>query len=900
MPSSTLYRALLRCYPAAFREEYGAEMLRAFSDQLRHATPSVAASLWLSALTDALLLAPREHLRVLRQDLRYALRSFLSNPGFTLVAVASLALGIGANAAIFSLINSVLLRPLPVPAPHQFVILSNPGNAGGLIGAQLNESRSLLTWTEFEQLRDHATVFSGLFASQSELSRLDARIGHTAPERIEARLVSAEYFRVLGVPMHLGRGFAPAENTIGSAPYVVLSHAFWQRRFAGRTDVLGSSLTLPGGVFTVIGVTPAGFFGETVGRRPDAWFPLSMQAAVLPGRDWLHEPPGSLEKAMWLHVFGRLRPGVSLEQAQAASNVVFRQGLAAFYGTAAGSTNQLRAQYMNQFLHLSPAATGASPLRRRFTQPLLMLQVAAVLVLLIACANLSNLLLARATARRREISVRLALGASRAQLVRQHLTETLCLSLLSGLAGLALASLIRAGLLRFVSATFELPAAVDLRVFAFVFGLTLFAGLLIGLFPTLRSTGSSALAALGEQGRGLVGSGAWLRAGRFIVVGQLALSVPLLVASGLLLRSLSNLRQADLGYPRQRLLLVSASASPAYSDSFRLELFADLHRRVQSTPGVLRASYSAHGLFLGGDSWDRVEVEGHSSPADRDRNAAYEHVGPEYFSTLGVPILTGRPISAQDQSSANRVCVINQAFARHYFAGRNPIGLHLTRVFGSRRDTFEIVGLAADFYGDALREKVAPRFFLPFARGVFASDSVAFEIRTAADPAAAIAALRRTLLDRDPTLRIDVARPLTSLLDEQLDQDLLLARLSLVFGAVALLLAALGLYGVLSYAVSLRTNEIGIRKALGAQYASVVGSILGETGRLLLVGLAAGAAAAFFATRLLENRLYGLAPSDPLTFTTSLCLLAAVALVAAWIPAHRAASINPIEALRQE
>src|SRR5262245_12640755 len=548
MTAADVYRALLWCYPSQFRHEYGGEMVGAFSEQMRdarHTSGRLAqAGVWMTTLADILPTALREHTHVIRQDLRYALRILIGNPGFTVVAVLSLALGIGANTAIFSLLNSVLFSRLPVKDPQALVILTDPATQGVAIGADVGEGgRSLVTYTEFRQLQEQTETFTSLMASQSSLSRTNARVDGGEPEDLAVRLVSASYFPTLGVTPVLGRTFdATREPAEASMPFAVLSYEFWQRRFAGRPDVLDKTLTFRGGIVSVIGVMPPGFFGETIGERPDAWVPLVMQSAVMPGRAWLLDQPGSFEKVMFLHAFGRLRPGVSLERAQANVNVVFQQGLAGYYGTLANEAHRKR--FLNQHLVLRPAATGASSLRDDFAQPLQVLLGAAALVLLIACSNLGNLLLARTTARNREMAVRLALGASRGRLTRQLLTESLCLAMLGGVSGLATGFVLRAGLLRLVSDNaIAMPAALDLRVLAFVLGLTLVCGLFLGLLPAMRVTNAEAITGLREQGRGIAGSVAWLRIGKAVVIGQLALSLPLLVGAGLPVRALVNLQR---------------------------------------------------------------------------------------------------------------------------------------------------------------------------------------------------------------------------------------------------------------------------------------------------------------------------------------------------------------------
>jgi predicted permease len=895
-----LYRALLRCYPAPFRQEYGSEMLAAFAAQVREAQQQggwwAAAFVQLQTILDLLLTAPKEHYHVTRLDLRYALRTLVSQPGFTTVAVLSLALGIGANTAIFSLLSSVLLSTLPVRDPQSLIMLTNPESSGFGSGSQGGE-RTLLTYTEFEQLRDRTEIFSSLMACESQLDRVQAGIDSRQPEELRSRMVSNEYFETLGVPALVGHTLQPTDEL--RSPYAVMSYEFWQRRFNGSVEALGRKITIHQGLFTVIGVMPASFFGETVGEQPDLWLPLGMQPTILPGRDYLHEKPQDPSKDMWLHVFGRLKPGITLPQAQAAANLVFKQELQSFYASRLPA--EKAKNYLNQQLTLRPAATGASELRTQVAGPLKLLLAASALVLLIACANLGNLLLARLTARTREFAVRSALGASRPQLVRQVATESLVLAGGGGLASLFAAWAIRTGLLHWFPETVRLPTGLDVHVLAFAFCLTLLAGVTIGLIPVLRTLGADMIAGLREQGRGLTGSSAWLRASRALVAGQLALSLPLLVGAGLLLRTFYNLQQVNIGFEKEHILTFEVDAlSAGYAGAQQFRLFSDLLSQLRSVPGVRAATFSNNGFFTGNDSRDNIDVEGYIPKGKEDRRSRYEHVGPSFFSTLGIPLRLGREISDRDRMSGDKVCVINEAFAGTFFAGRNPLGLHVTQKFGNDRNTFDIIGVVADSRQNKLRGEVEPRFYVPAAQPIFPLDSVVYEVRTRGDPLTVMAAVRKSIRSVNSELMMTDVRPLMALIDQRITQDRLLGRLSTVFGIVGLLLAAIGLYGVLSYAVGRRTGEIGIRKALGAPEQVVILMILRETGWLLAIGFGAGLALTVAAVRLISNRLYGLAPTDPAALVSAIVLLAIVALLAAGVPAYRASRIDPLVALRHE
>jgi predicted permease len=903
MRSDAVYRALLWCYPAQFRHEYGREMTRAFTSQLQDAhaqSRRAVAAVWAGALVDLAPTAIREHAHVMQQDLRHAIRILAATPGFTAVAVLSLALGIGANTAIFSLLDSVLFKTLPVRNPHELVMLTDPESSGTSIGLEGGD-RSLLTYPEFRALQSASTgSFAALLASDSSLKEVQARVAGGDPEPLNLRMVSASYFSALGVATVLGHSFdGTSEPAAGTAPVAVISYDFWRKRFGGDPEVLGKTIALRSGVLSIAGVAPEWFFGETVGERPDAWVPLAMQPAVLPGRDWLHDKPGSVEKVMWLHVFGRLRPGVLRDTAQANANVVFQQALATYYGTLADPN--MRKRFLNQRLVVRDASTGASWIRGNFAEPLVVLLTAAGLVLLIACSNLGNLLLARATARSREMSVRLALGASRGRVVRQLLTESLCLAAAGGAAGLAAAVLMRAALVRLVSDPIDLPPTLDLRTPGFVLVLSLVTGLLLGLLPALRTTRADPLTGLRDQGRGVAGSAAWLRVGRLVVVAQLALSLPLLVGAGLLARTLVNLQHVDLGYSRDDVVTVRVDAESAGYDVPRNTVaFERLLAGIRALPSVRVATYSNNGLFGGGDNGDQIVVEGYTPKGDGDRGSRYDAVGPGYFSTLEVPILLGREITDADRTEGRQVCVINQTFAKEYFAGRNPIGMHVTQQYGDDKHTYEIVGVVADSRQNRLRAPIEHRFYTPATQPAATINAVSFIVRPRGAPASAMADVRRVVQQLEPGMPIVAARGLSEAIDRRIGQDPLLATLSIAFGVVAALLVAIGLYGVLSYGVARRTNEIGIRKALGARPATLMAMIMRETGWLLVGGLVAGAAVSAASLRLIQSRLYGLSAADPATIATAVAGLAAVAALATWLPAHRASRVDALTALRCE
>jgi predicted permease len=837
------------------------------------------------------------------KDLRYASRQFVRNPVFTAVAALSLAIGIGANTAIFSIMNVVLLKSLPVRNAQEMVILTNP-NASGVSNGLDSGERALMSYVEFTQLRDHTTTFAGMCAAQSALDRWNVRIQGGPQEDARGKLVSEEYFSVLGVEPAIGRFFSAddAKGT-GQDPYAVISYDYWQRRFGGNVSVLGAPIRILSTTLTVVGVAAPGFHGETAGEKPDFWMPMRMQNAVMPGRDWLHEDLSkSMDKVMWLHTLGRLKPRVKMAKAQTEMDVLFRGIIE--NGYPATLSPETRKAVLDQHLKLHDARTGAFGGRDEFAQQLLVLLGASAVVLLIACINVANLLLARATARTKEVGVRLSIGASRARLIRQFLTESLLLSAIGGVAGLLLAwgaSRLLVLLLAGSRDELALTPGLDLRVLGFTAGVTLLTGIVFGLVPAVRGTRVNLNDSLRDSGR-VTASGSKLNLAKGLVILQVASSLLLVAGAGLFLRTLWNLQSVDLGYPKEKLLMVTVDGLTAgYKDARLTGLWRDLTDRIRAVPGVRGVTYSIDGLFSGSESGDQVDVEGFTPTKDKEKGSRFDMVGPQYFSTLGVPMILGREFGPQDTATSPHVCVINESFAKLFFAGRVPIGYHVTQQFGDQKNPMEVVGVARNARDHRLRDDVQPRFYVPGDQGMEGPNQWAiFEIRTAGDPDQMLGAVRKTILSVNEDLPIDSARPLVESLDRTNAQPRMVARLVSIFGIIAVLLAATGLYGVLSYGVARRTNEIGIRMALGAGRGSVIGMILRETGVMIVIGVVLGVAATFGTTRLIAARLYGLSAMDPVTIVASVCVLGAVAVIAGYIPAARAARVNPVTALRHE
>ena len=839
------------------------------------------------------------------KDLRYALRQFARNPVFTVVAVASLAAGIGANTAIFSVMNAALLKSLPVRDPQELVILTNPNAYGRSTGMNSGE-RDLMTYAEFAQLRDHATTFAGMYAAESQLDRWDVRIAGATQETVHGRLVSEEYFSVLGVEPAIGRIFTRDDaKGPGQDPYAVISYDYWQQRFGGRTSVLGTPIQAYGITLTVIGVAEPNFRGESVGEKPDLWIPMLMQPQMMPGRDYLHEDLSQrLEKVMWLHVFGRLKPGVTMAKAQTEMDVLFKGIIETGYPTTLKP--ETRKEALDQHLKLHDARTGALGGRVDFAQQLMVLLGASIVVLLIACINVANLLLARATARYKEVGVRLSIGASRARLVRQFLTESVMLSLLGGVTGLFLAwgsARVLVVLLTSSRNESHLSATLDLRVLAFTLGVTFLTGIIFGLVPALRGTRVNVNDSLRDTGRGVTGgAGGRQSLAKGLVVAQVALSLLMVVGAGLFLRTLWNLQAVGLGYPKEKILVVSVEGLTAgYKDARLSDLWRGLTDRLRVLPGVRGATYSTNGLFSGSESGDEVEVEGFTATKDNEKGSRFDRVGPEYFSTVGIPMLRGREPGLQDSAGAPHICVVNEAFVKRFFPKLDPIGRHVTERFGDQKNVMEVVGVSRDVRDHNLRGEVPPRFYVSANQNMDGPNTWAyFEIRTAGAPEQMFAAIRKTILSVNENLPVGTPQVLTDSLNRVTAQPRMIARLCAIFGAMALLLAATGLYGVLSYGVARRTNEIGIRMALGAGKSSVVGMILRETGVMIAIGVLLGLVFTFAGTRLVASKLFGLSALDPLTLSAAILILSLVALVAGYIPAARASRVNPTTALRHE
>jgi predicted permease len=824
------------------------------------------------------------------QDLQYALRMLRKSPAFTTVAVMTLALGIGANTAIFSLINAVMLKMLPVRAPGELVVVGDPQDVHH---RSMGDPRvDLFSYPLYRELSAHNEVFSGMLAS-GEAHRL--RI--TAPDSpgeiaggVTGVLVSGNYFSVLGVNALYGRVLTPEDDTApGAHPLAVVSYSFWRDKLGENYGAIGRLIHINNSPFTIIGVTPPGFFGDTVGDQQDLWIPVTMQEQIITGRKWMDN-----YEASWLHCIARLKAGASVEQARANLNLVLQQLVNGPLGAKLNKEDRENLQQAK--IQVAAGEGGFSQLRGDFREPLLLLMTIVGLVLVIACVNVANLLLARAAARQKEIAVRIAIGAAPSRVIRQLLTESIFLAFTGGALGLLIAHWGTAALLR-LSKTSELQASPDLRVFLFTAAICLVTGILFGLIPALRSRRVSVALTLksGAQSGGDAHTRwSW---GKSLVTAQVALSLLVLFVAGLLVRSLQNIRNVDLGYNREHILLVSTDPVSAGYDRQRITQFGmEMTTQFSSVPGVRTATYSKNGLFSGSESSTTLKVEGYIAKGDADPEAAYDEVGPNYFSAIGIPLLLGRDIGPQDTESSPRVAVINETMARVYLGKTNPIGKKL----GFNQQPVEIVGVARDVRDHELKGEVLPLFYVPATQISGSSAGLNFEIRTAGSPSAVIGSVSKQLKSFDANVPVSSIRTVNELTERTIGQEILIARLSSFFAGLALLLASIGLYGILSYSVAGRTREIGVRMALGARRSSVLGMILQEAGKLVLLGIIIGIPAALLSSQLFSSMLFGLSRTDPGSMAVVIGILVGIALVASFIPARRATKVDPMVALRYE
>lgn len=828
----------------------------------------------------------------LQKDLRYGFRTIVKNPGLTIIIVLSLALGIGANTAIFTVIDAVMLRSLPVRAADELYSVGDSSRPNAVrVGAPM---LNIFSYPLYENLRDQNRVFSGLLAT-GRTGSLEINIGNGAPEEVQGRLVSGNYFEVLGIFPVIGRAISPEDDRrAGANPVAVISFDYWQGRFGGDPAVVGQRIRLNGVPFTIIGVGPLNFQGEVVGIPADIWVPLTIQPILNPA-----DPRLNSYDANWLLCIGRRLPGVSIEQARQNITMLAQQTIVDNYGSKlpADELSEIR----SQTVEVRAGSSGFSAMRKQMAQPLFTLMVVVGVLLLIACANVANLQLARSIARRREFAIRLAVGATRLRLIRQLLVESALLAALGGALGFLLAwwgarILLLVGFSGAKNPT-PLDVTPNLTVLIFTAAVSLTTAILFGLIPAVTSSRLELHTALKESSRNVQGRGG--RIAKSLVVGQLALSLVLLVSSGLFIRNLTNLQSLDVGYSRANLILLKTQLSegkPA-SVSEQAAVTDALLQRLGSMPGVIGVTVSENGLFSGTDSTtDELKVEGFTPVRKEDSSAAFDQVGFHFFRVIGAPILSGRDFDEQDRRGSLPVAIINSTMARSFFPNGDPLG----KVIINGNDRYTIVGVAKDMKENSLKRKSERRFYIPLSQSEDQISNLNFEIRTLTDASPLIPSVRRELQQFNPNMRILSLEPVKALIDRSISDDRITAQLSGFFGVLALLLVANGVYGLMSYAMSRRTSEIGLRMALGADRLSIVGLVLRETMVLAIAGFLIGLPAAFIAGRLISTALVGIPATDLLTWATAIIVMLAVTLIAALVPAKRAASIDSAVALRKE
>ncbi len=860
----------------------------------------------------------------LLQDLRHGVRQLLKSPGFTPVAVLSLALGIGANTALFSLADAVLLKMLPVRKPEELALFkwangergitfSHSGTIMGEPGTGLSVGTSFSV-PAFQQLRAHTQTLSDLFAFATR-GDLNVSVDGQA-EMASGQLVSGNFHTGLGVRPALGRTLNNDDDQASATPVAVISDRYWRRRFGLDSAVVGKTININGVPFTIVGVTPPQFYsGMEIGDAPDLALPLALAPRLDPISQ--SQSGGRSQSEMtqawywWVQMMGRMKPGVNLEQARAELEGVFQQSAQAGWEAMPRRPPNAGSRELPR-LRVLPGGQGEIYLRQSYEQPLRVMLIVVGLTLLVACANIANLLLARAVTRRQEMAVRLALGAGRLRLIRQLLTESLLLAFFGSALGWLLAWLSKDLLLMWSpgrGSQLDAELHMDWRVFSFTAAVAVFTALLFGLAPAMRATRVDLNSALKENTRGALGSLSVL--GKSLVIAQVAVSLVLLVGAGLFIRTLHNLRNVTLGFNVENLLLFRIDPrAKGYSNEQMVPLYQQVCDRIEAVPGVRSATISEFAALSGSGRNGPAYAEGRAPLPQAENNVFQQRVRWNYLQTMGIPLLAGRSLNAQDDQRAPRVAVINQTMARRFFGDENPLGKRFG--FGSVENSgqIEIVGVARDSRGLRPRRGVPPVDYLPFPQHSLGMTT--FTVRTVGDPAQMTGTIRAAVNAVDKDLPLFAIKTQTEQMDQSLAQERFFPKLTGFFGLLALLLASIGLYGVMSYSVAQRTHEIGIRMALGATERDILRRVIGQGMLLAAIGIAIGSAVAFALTRLISSNatyeltrfisgfLYGVRATDPLTFVVVALLLLFVALLACYLPARRATKVDPMVALRYE
>jgi len=829
-------------------------------------------------------------------NIKLAFRTLFKTPFVTAVAVLSLALGIGANAAIFSLFNQMLLRPLPVPDPDRLVNLAGSlPNPGSQSCNNAGNCDVIFSYPMFRDLEKAQTVFTGIAAHRRFGANLSFR---RQTLNAQGTYVSGSYFPVLELEPALGRLFGPDDDLgLGASPLAVLAYSYWETRLASDPTVIGQPITINGQPFTIIGVAPKGFDGTTLGSKPLVYVPISMRGALEPGFTAFDR-----RTTYWIYLFARLKPGVSMAQAKRGIDGIYKPIINDVEAKLQqGLSDKTMQRFRAKEVGVSEGSRGQSSLHTQVRTPLYLLIGITAIVLIIACANIANLLLARAANRSMEMAVRLSLGASRGQLLTQLLTESCVLAVLGGIVSLLIARWTLGGLAALLptDALGSVKFAVDPTVVVFAAGLSVVTGLLFGLYPALHSTRSDLVTTLrANSGKHSSTRGA-MQFRSSLVVAQIALSMALLIGAGLFVKSLFNVSRVNLGLSIDNVVTFSVSPERnGYTREQSRQLFQRAEQSLSAIPGVTAVTETLVGL-LAGNSWGNdVEVDGWKSGPDIDSNSRFNAVGAGYFKTLGVPVLSGREFTASDRLGTPKVAIVNEAFARKFRLGRDAVGKHMA-LSGAKINDMEIVGLVKDAKYNNVKDEVPPIYFTPWAQ-----DSTAgflnFYVRTAMEPRQIMRQIPAVIAQLDPNLPVEDLKTLPRQVQENVYLDRMISTLSASFAALATLLAAIGLYGVLAYTVAQRTREIGVRMALGADAANVRTMVLRQVGRMTLLGGVIGIVGALALEKTARSLLYGLEGHDPFVVTGSAVVLTLVALGAGYLPARRASKIHPMQALRYE
>jgi predicted permease len=811
---------------------------------------------------------------------------------FTTVAVLSLALGIGVNTALFSFIDRLLLRSLPVRDPQMLALLSSPGAMRGTAFGP-----ETFTYPAYKELNARNDVFDGV------LAKFETPVSVTwknATKLAAAELISGNYFEVLGLHPHVGRLISSSDDQqLGAHPVAVLGHGYWKRSFGEDTTVVGKKILLNGHPFEIVGVAPARFEGVQVGRDIQVYVPMSMKLQVTPTWNGLDS-----RNTWFLHLFARLKRGISLEQASARIGPLYRQILEEDLKVIDARTERFRQRYLDKKLLLAPGYQGRSDLRQQLGKPAIVLMCMVGLVLLIACANLANLLLARAAARQKEIAIRLSLGASRMALVRQLFTESLVIAVAGGAVGILMAVWAGDALMSFApgantetgNAEWSTP---DSRVLLFNFVLSILTAMIFGLAPAWKATKPAVADTLKDQA-GSVSSGVSdVRLRKGLVVAQISLSLLLLIGATLFARSLGNLKSLDPGFTADRLLTFTIDPSlSGYEKQGALDLLERIRSSVGSLPGVRAAGLTNNAVLAGNIAMATVNVEGYTPKEDENMNPDIASVSPNFFRTMGVRLIAGREFTEADRAGTQPVAIVNDAFARRFYAKESPIGRRIGRGGRSKPENV-IVGVVSGFRNRSLRDEDRPMYFLPYLRDE-APSGYTFYVRASSPPAELANGIRREVQKLAPTVPVFEMRPMEAQIDQDLSIERAVAVMSGFFGVLAAVLAAIGLYGVMAFTVTRRTREIGIRVALGAERNTVLWLVLREVALMTVIGIGVGLPVAIALSRYVQSQLFGLSPSDPVTYAAAILAMFGIAALAGLIPANRASRLDPIKALRYE